>query len=273
VNWYKTIMAGYANEVGRLHSYMADAFDPYDFMEHLPEYLVEQGMDLHRDWGQGDEDYKWLDEATDEDKKGFRDFIESHYSNLQALAPYEQPPYVGMTHKNLLPATWLVHFTDKAEAIAKNGFVFGHPDMQRGLSYTTYKRDRTSEPGYNFAFDLRNAHDVSMADSDRKYGKDAVVFWGSGVEVEHLGDGEDQVIFWGPSINPEMVFPVLRGNKGWEVRDAADRVVYRAEDIAQAAQWITENFRMLQSTRAKYEPPVYRGPKGEWLKGKRPRKG
>jgi hypothetical protein len=146
---------------------------------------------------------------------------------------------------------WNVHFTDNADAIGKNGFQYGHPD-QYGVHLTTYKRDRQKEPGFNFAFPA-DARDAKNAEREQKYGDEAVLFYGNGMDVDHFGDEERQRIFWGPNIDKRMIFPIQRDDEqgGWAVFDDTGRALVRGKDYNDVVRWVQTNYRMLQSIREK----------------------
>ena len=160
-----------------------------------------------------------------------------------------------MIFEGVVKPTWLIHFTDDPDGIAMNGFKYGHEEF-RGLHLTTYKGDRMKFPGYNFYFDTDNERDYRSTARQGKYGKHAVVFWGSGVEAWHSGDEERQVVFWGPSVRKDMIFPVKNDYGDWTVFGWNDRELYKSESIEDAVNWIINNYRMLQSIRDKQNRPA-----------------
>lgn len=157
---------------------------------------------------------------------------------LMQHAPSEAPTWahLDLNVKRLLPAsTWMAHWSNKADAIAAEGFTQGVFDLTR-LGLTTYNRRSIRGPGYNFAFQL----DSQYADNpELKYGSECVVFQSSGVECSHGGDDEDQCIFWGPGITTK---PVLvnrdRETDKWCVRGANGVPLVRFEDVDSCFSWI-----------------------------------
>ena len=95
---------------------------------------------------------------------------------------------------------------------------------------------------------------------DNKYGKDAVIFKGTGVEVYHIGDEENQIIFWGSDVDKDSIFYLNRSNYWTEevadanidpnkiqgdfdygaflVYDASGRLQFIGESPEQVAHWI-----------------------------------
>ncbi len=127
-----------------------------------------------------------------------------------------------VTNKLLPSSTWLAHFTDHAEAIQRDGFRFGQPDIQKialtweNNLFSGPRRKGSTEPGYNYAYS------VKKIELDRRvgwYGKDVLLFRSSGLLVHHDGDREEQVVFWGPSAK-------LRGSQ-----------VLRQQD----SQWVSQS--------------------------------
>lgn len=238
MDWYKK--ATYSTELATLRDRLKDGFDPYDFSYLIIDYL-EASDEMKEEWLKL-EDYEvleeWLKVATPKDKSSFQDYV----ANKMGPDPYGEPPYMHMDYKTLTKPDWLVHFTDDARDIEINGFRFGHPDME-GIHLTTYKRNRKKEPGYNFAFEVGSRNSKNVA-SDKKYGKQAVVFWGAGVEVFHFGDEERQIIVWGPSVNKSLIFAMYSDGHEWYV-PGSNRDIIVLGDFEKVSTWITENYKML----------------------------
>lgn len=87
-----------------------------------------------------------------------------------------------------------VHFTDHPAAVASEGFAYGVADLRKLDNSMLY--GRSSAPGFNFAFEA----DSREARAFAKSAKGCVVFEGTGILVDHMGDGERQVVFWGPHV-------------------------------------------------------------------------
>lgn len=144
------------------------------------------------------------------------------YEWLTRNSPEEAPSnqYLTLSNDNLIPGTtWLVHFTDEPDAIAKNGFTIGMVDHTK-LGLTTYhsntNRDKRSG-GYNFAFEADSA-DAASASREHKYGEDAVMFQSSGVACYHVTDNEEQIIFNGQDVDPRKIVILRRYEDSWQVK-------------------------------------------------------
>lgn len=237
MSWYRA--AQYASEIGGLNRYLRSGFDPWDYTHELEKYLQGFG-----EWA--DMDYEtWLEKATPEDISDFRKYIENRKPGRDIDT--DKPAYEHLAYEKFVTPTWLVHFTFDAKDIGDNGFRFGFPET-RGLGLTTWFTDevRKKEPGFNFAFEA-NSRDARSAARDQRYGDDAVIFWGAGVQGYHDGDSESQIIFWGPSINREMIFPIYQDSKGvWECRNGDGRVIVGGRDFEWIVQWVINNRAMLR---------------------------
>ena len=192
--------------------------DGYDDLSMLVSYEME--IDTEVD----DEDY--IDEIRNEKESEILDYIscnpydfykklKTHYEEFNNLYwhllykaksneyCYEAPAFLFFSRPHLVKNKWLVHFSDNAYNIAKEGFMYGTQELDRlaysgcGDIYNKYGK------GYDFAYEAESATDVFQC-LDRhfntpKYGSEMVLFMASGVEVWHDGDEERQVIFYGPS--------------------------------------------------------------------------
>jgi len=256
MNWYKQYRIAYSPEMAYLRDYLREGFDPYEYPHHiegfLESYYPEALNKLRKAFGEdeGAPDYeileKWLEVATPEMKEEFKDYCEQMPRGYE----FDAPAYEHLTYEKVVKPTWLVHFTDDANSIERSGFEFGHEEMWRGLGLTTWKSEesRKKYPGYNFAFELDNTRDIRGALYDEKYGKEAVVFWGAGVEAYHIGDEERQIIVWGPSVNKNMIFPIEQEYDDWVVRDDTGRIRKKGKFL-DVANWVKDNYRMLQNIR------------------------
>lgn len=135
---------------------------------------------------------------------------------------------MSLNSMKLLPrTTWLIHFSNDASGIAQEGFVYGASDISK-LALTTHRDDRMESEGFNFAF-IANSRDslnvVSSYMSKQKYGKDAVMFMGSGVHFQHSGDEEHQIVFYGPDVKEFALIKdidgtyCVMGNQSYTAKD------------------------------------------------------
>lgn len=266
----RIIKLSYANEEAYLSRYLKGGIDPWDYQHRFWEYIAEEaGDEGHPDHGlflqhierdldsvDSDEDdqamaEQWMENASGDQKDRFIEWIDDNKGNYG----YESPPYEALMHQEYRKASWLVHFTTKAVDIGRNGFQYGHPDID-GVHLTMWKQDRKQTGGYNYAFD---AYDQMGLSDGVKYGSEFVVFWSSGVAAFHRGDGEDQIIFWGPSVRPDMIFPVVNDNNGWSVEDSSGRSMFMSQQIVPVVNWVMANWQMVQRAqkgRAAVQAPV-----------------
>jgi hypothetical protein len=219
-------VAVYHNEIYYLSKYLGDR--DIDLANHIPEFLA---------WGKGkrflskvgilkeeleeareessDEFYKICDQISaamsDKDKEDFVSLIAHKY-------PIDAPAWahLSLERKRIPRQTWLIHFSDQASDISVEGFTRGVSDMEQ-IALTTWLHDNTKKyGGYNFAFIAGNRASQRAA-SEGYYGKHAVMFQSSGLEVYHYGDRENQVIFWGKAIDPRTIVELNRDHDMWIV--------------------------------------------------------
>ena len=198
------------------------------------------------------------------DYDAFFDFIwkdydlqNSLYSYLDEIAHnmwYEAPAFVFFSSPRLVKNKWLVHFSNGAYSIAKEGFKYGTEDLDR-LAYSGCG-DISNKfgSGYDFAYLADNANDSMYISGNHvdspKYGDELVLFQASGVEAYHDGDQERQVIFYGPSAKNIIYIRNEYGNsekyrsiKVWQVCDVYNkRVIYENEDLENVIDWAIKNY-------------------------------
>ena len=252
-NWLERA-ASMVEEVGFLNRYLKEGYDPYDY-SHLIERFLEEVGDDHPEWivpgvDVEDDPTDWIEKAPEDAKTEFRKYVENR--RRHSGDEWDAPPYETMSHEQFLKPGWMVHFTDDAKGIAAAGFMFGHRDME-GLALTNWKANRKTEPGYNFAFQA-DSRDAQFAAREKKYGRDAVVFWGAGVKAYHYGDEEHQVLVWGPSIRRDMIFAIFRDDDGWRVDGDTGRTLVRGE-FEKCVSWVEGNWRTLADIKAKRSRP------------------
>jgi hypothetical protein len=182
----------------------------------------------------------------------YRDYLE----NIGAIDPnggYTKS-YFDPDVEVVKPSTWLVHFSDDAETIWRQGFRLGNEDPSY-LGLTFFKQKHA--PGYNFAF-VAASDDAHKAGTNKKYGNSAVMFRCAGVKAFHLGDWENQVIFHGPTVKPsKMVLLNYVPNQkseqqsSWAVIGSDGRVLVYRDFFDDAAQWV-------MSHEAQYRKLLYR---------------
>jgi hypothetical protein len=137
---------------------------------------------------------------------------------------------------------WLIHFTNDADGISRNGFKYGVDDMTK-LGLTTHLGEFDKKyGGYNFAYLLS---DFDRYGSDRdgyKYGREAVIFNASGIKLWHHGDNEPQVIFYGKTAR--NIIPIIEGeNSKWGIYGKNGRLLFENDKLERVVQWLTQNYQ------------------------------
>jgi len=200
------LAARFSNEQSYLDRYLQTQ-DPYPYARQLPEFFEQIGQ-IPEDFDPS-EPYLWLDSATPEQIEQFTEWLYGG-NHLDQNLQYEAAPQSYMEHlQYITKPIWMIHFTESsydAADIEGEGFQYGHPEFE-GIHLTTWKKHRKKEPGYNFAFPLDSRYAQDAMDSG-KYGREFVIFKGTGIKVHHYGDNEDQIIFWGPAVNPNSIFKI-----------------------------------------------------------------
>lgn len=250
----------YTNDNIYLLKYMKDAeFDPYKYWQMIVEMLL--------DW----EDFDFVEFLNErgieiEDTPDFynidpeifyslpnyiqQDIEEKVYSYALQHFPTELPTHYHMSlnrDRLLKRTTWLIHFSDNAYDIWREGFKYGIFGYDQ-LALTRHLDPREKDGGYNFAFvaDSKDARlGAKAATQGEGYGRHAVMFQNSGVEAYHHGDEQDQVMFWGADVNPKNIILLYNDGGDWTVvpkkplRDGRDWV-YRG-DFEKVVQWVMNN--------------------------------
>lgn len=139
----------------------------------------------------------------------------------------------------------LVHYCFKdgdAESILNNGFKYGAELKNLGWTFG-YKNEKGN---YGFAYKL---NDIINDTQHRlsKYGKEGVVFIGSGVEVNHYGDTRDymptsECIFDKDSVK-EIICRFRLAFGYCEIYDKNNKLVYKSKnvDTVKLFTWISNN--------------------------------
>jgi hypothetical protein len=162
----------------------------------------------------------------------------------------EAPSWAHMELRNikLLPrTTWLVHFSDNANRVQDEGFTRGIDQMDKLGLTTWFNNDGyfKKNGGYNFAF-IANSKDAYWAASERKYGKNAVLFQNSGVHAYHYADEENQIIFWGADVAPKDIILLTQEEGTWVVNSRFPlhngSTTLFSSTFANCIKWVTKNY-------------------------------
>ena len=230
-------------------------------------YNMEELRYLFRDWMQDAhselEDLDYMDDLDFEDLKDrYGEYFDEFKSKLERGLYRNEPEIYSNTMRNmdlikpkLLPNnTWLIHFSDYARNIAREGFTVGADDIVN-LGLTRHYNKGYESEGYNFAF-LANSKEVENTANSKKYGKHAVLFRGSGVHFYHYGDSENQIVFHGPDVKEFVLlervdgdFRVI-GNQKHIARDYLfdPTLTHKSEDsIRQCINWVETNWQQYKN--------------------------
>lgn len=248
----------YMGDLSAFRNYMRDGEpDHYMFWHLFRDWAADHGYDDLADaWAE--DDPSQFDDFPEDVKAEFISYIKNHgIDDMMQHTPHEAPTWAHASLENthLLPrTTWLVHFTDNAYEIAKDGFKYGVYDMDKLGLTTWYRNDGFTKKhgGYNFAF-LADGNDADNGARGKKYGRDAVLFQSSGVLIYHYGDSEKQVVFWGASVDPRSIIRLerLSSHDDWSVKEhpraksRRDRAYVYGGDrsFRDCVAWAQQNYR------------------------------
>ena len=211
------------------------------------------------------------DEAIDEylDKRMSKvrnDFKKRNYEETRGLAWSDD----AEDGKEIVHNEWMVHFSDYADKIAKEGFTKGN-DYEGKLKSATYQRGKT-EGGYNYAYlasDVIGGKGYKFLDYLKERETPFVMFKGNGYRFHHNQDEEDQVVL--NNIQKGTMVFVRRlydqwcvlstANPNWKKRtkdinprpederfamynprNIIEGILYSDDDIDKVIKWVMNNF-------------------------------
>ena len=172
--------------------------------------------------------------------------------------------------KEIVHDEWMVHFSDYADKIAKEGFTKGN-DYEGNLKSATYQRGKT-EGGYNYAYlasDVIGGKGYKFLDYLKERETPFVMFKGNGYRFHHNQDEEDQVVL--NNIQKGTMVFVRRlydqwcvlstANPNWKKRtkdinpksederfamynprNIIEGILYSDDDINKVIKWVVNNF-------------------------------
>jgi len=152
------------------------------------------------------------------------------------------PTWNYVEYRSIVKNQWLIHFSDTAQNIYYDQrFSRGVDDYTRLGLTTSLSENEKDFGGYNFGYLLSDYQRYGKERKRFKYGKEAVLFKASGIQVWHYSDSEPQVIFWGPS-----AFDIVYIR---EDRNTGDYYVYSRKhnspfsgDFDDCVDWVINNF-------------------------------
>lgn len=218
-------------------------YDPYRYDYLIRKWAEDELETKYIDGTADPNDYESAMEAESYDElpqylqSEFRDWLNDNMHNLVAdgdIAPLDQDPrdYFG-TPAHIKPNTWLIHFSNYAEYIWKEGF-------KHGADYDyMHLTKHMSEPGsgeWAFAFVADEVPNIGF-----KYGTSAVMFKSSSAIVAwHSGDDEPQVIFNREEAPVRDRVLISNYDGDWYVGDET-RPLFRG-DLDNVIKWVMANY-------------------------------
>lgn len=282
-----TEIISFLNEVTRINEYITNdeiylrdylsmpksakvAYLPHEYSYFFNDFLEETDYDFNYPKETKSSDY--LDEPDEEvdmfdennelitwlehnDRNTFDAFAEYLYNKINNnTLPIDDSEYPAWSYfddnPKLVKNQWLIHFTDDAVDIAREGFKFGVDDMTK-LGLTTHLGEFDKKyGGYNFAYLIHDFQRYAKGNYYRgkyKYGKEAVVFNASGIKVWHYGDEEPQVIFYGNTAR--NIIPITSGeNYDYAIYGKNGRVLFEHDDLETVVYWLIRNFEQYRKS-------------------------
>ena len=217
-----------------------------------------------------------IDEYLDNRMSKIRnDFKKRNYEETRGLAWSDD----AEDGKEIVHNEWMVHFSDYADKIAKEGFTKGN-DYDGKLKSATYQRGKT-EGGYNYAYlasDVIGGKGYKFLDYLKERETPFVMFKGNGYRFHHNQDEEDQVVL--NNIQKGTMVFVRRlydqwcvlstANPNWKKRtkdinprpederfamynprNIIEGILYSDDDIDKVIKWVMNNFGQYR-TKIKY---------------------
>lgn len=187
-----------------------------------------------------DEDGEYLvDEVIN---GGLNGYYKDALKYIQSNADYYDFP-AHQTFDEAIPIKneWLIHFTNDALSIAREGFKYGTEFLDR-LHFTNAGHIEGKGKGYDFAYTVRDYDRFYRGyNGNPKYGNEAVLFRASGIKTWHYGDEEYQVIFWGN--NAKDIIPIQQNYDGdWTVfSDKTGRELVKFDKLEDIVNWVLNN--------------------------------
>ena len=209
---YRYLNMSYNQEIDALFKWGVDndLIEEYYKNEDGMNYLLEYASDYVTEKYGAFDDEEEFENAQNSVLEELN--LYNHLTDYARGDYYNAPAFVFFSQPRIIKNEWLVHFSDNAYHIAKEGFTYGTQELDR-LAYSG-AGDIESKfgEGYDFAYRADSATDVLVTPNKNwntpKYGSEFVLFRASGVEAFHDGDQERQVIFYLKSL--ELLNDVVR---------------------------------------------------------------
>jgi len=171
---------------------------------------------------------------------------------------FKSPHEYHYKEKSSVKNSWIIHFTDHPDQIAKNGFTKGRTQFAAiGLTVVGKIADNVSGDlnfgGLNFGFFVNPNEKFTYSSLSQKYGRGAVLFQSLATNFFHEGDGEEQAVFYGPSVNPNNIILLefndndknymdeFWGKAIWNVKSKKDNSNLYSGTLSECIQWAIKN--------------------------------
>jgi len=238
---------------------------PYDYTYMFEDFLIEAGIELQKPKQMVASNYddepdeevdmfedneyghmQWVEKNHPDIFKQFADYLYDRLDNhaMPGLHSSEYPTWTYFSYEGIIKNQWLIHFTDNAEGISKEGFKYGVDDMDRLGLTTNVSEFEKKYGGYNFAYLLKDFQRYGYKGYDNyKYGKEAVVFNASGVKLWHHGDEEPQVIFYGNTATNIIAITKSSEDGNWTIYSKiTGQKLVSLEKLEAVVIWISQHF-------------------------------
>ena len=227
---------------------------------HIIDYIVREFLQYLEDNGEITEEEKiWLydliegyiegdelvEEFDDETIDKFYNFVEND-NDTKSLE--DLPSWWYFRDAKLLTNQWLIHLTDYASDIYKDGFVYGNSDMTNLGLTTFHKKDTKKSGGYNFAYTIPDFIKYGRRSRRRehgfRYGQSVILFRASGVKAWHIGDEEYQVIFDGKSAHDIIYLQYDKNDDKWFIESRlSHKILVKKDKIEDIINWVSLHYQ------------------------------
>ena len=218
---------------------------PEMFYWHFDNFLDETGIDFPYE----DDLLEVVEGLQRSNPELYKQFAEWLYKGVQNMslniADSDYPAWSFFDFRGLVKNQWLIHFTNDADSIAKEGFKYGVDEMDK-LGLTCHLSDFDKKyGGYNFAYTINDYVRYAKSGQGRytfKYGDEAVIFRASGIKLWHWGDEEPQVIFYGNTAR-DIISITSGENAAYGVRSKRTGVkLFESDEFDAVVNWIIKNY-------------------------------
>ena len=235
---------------------------PHEYYYFFNDFLDEEQIDFEiptNDYTDADGDQKgeelqdydlinWIENNNKEIYNQFSEYLFKKINNNELpLSDAEYPAWSYFDRNpTLIKNQWLIHFTNDAESISVDGFKYGVNEIDKLGLTTSLGEFEKKYGGYNFAYLLKDFMKYGRrgytSGGGFKYGKEAVIFKASGIQLWHHGDEEPQVIFYGNTA--QNIIPITSGeNANWAIRsEKSGNILFENDDLEKVVDWLVKNY-------------------------------